>query len=64
VWDARTPQVGQSLAAALYPAVVVEQDVLDRTEAFLAGDVPAGLRRVVLERADDLRRAVAARRLS
>ncbi|MDT7573052.1 MAG: aminopeptidase [Actinomycetota bacterium] len=63
VWEARTPQVAQALANALYPGVVVEQDVLDRTDAFLAGDLPAGLRRVVLERADDLRRAVAARQL-
>jgi aminopeptidase N len=64
VWEARTPQVAQTLANALYPGVVVDQDVLDRTDAFLAGDLPPGLRRVVLERADDLRRAVAARRLS
>jgi aminopeptidase N len=63
VWDARTPQVAQTLASALYPTVVVEQDVLDRTEAFLRGDLAPGLRRVVLERADDLRRAVAARQL-
>jgi aminopeptidase N len=61
VWEARTPQVAQTLANALYPSVVVEQDVLDRTDAFLAGELPAGLRRVVVERADDLRRAVAAR---
>jgi aminopeptidase N len=64
VWETRTPQVAQSLANALYPSVVVEQDVLDRTDAFLTGDLPAGLRRVVLERADELRRAVAARRLA
>ena len=56
--------MAQTLANALYPGVVVEQDVLDSTDAFLAGELPAGLRRVVLERGDDLRRAVAARRLS
>jgi aminopeptidase N len=64
IWEARTPQVAQTLANALYPGVVVDPDVLDRTDAFLAGELPAGLRRVVLERADDLQRAVAARRLS
>ena len=63
VWEARTPQVGQSLAGALYPGVVVDPAVVDRTDAFLNGDLAAGLRRVVLERADDLRRAVAARSL-
>jgi aminopeptidase N len=64
VWETRTPQVAQALANALYPSVVVEQVVLDRTDAFLSGDLPAGLRRVVLERADDVRRAVAARALA
>jgi hypothetical protein len=42
--------------------VLVEQDVLDRTDAFLADDtLPAGLRRIVLERRDELDRAVRAR---
>ncbi|MCU1589865.1 MAG: Membrane alanyl aminopeptidase [Frankiales bacterium] len=63
VWDARSPQVAGSLARELFPRVAVEQDVLDRTAAFLSGDLPPGLRRVVLERGDDLRRAVAARAL-
>ncbi len=62
VWQSRTPQVASSLAGRLYPAVVIDQAVLDRTAEFLAADaLPAGLRRVVRERADDLRRAVAAR---
>jgi aminopeptidase N len=63
VWGARTPQVARSLAMSLYPGVVVDSSVLDRTAAFLAEDLPPGLRRVVLERADDLRRALAARDL-
>ncbi|MBK5306199.1 MAG: aminopeptidase N [Frankiaceae bacterium] len=65
VWESRSPQVARSLALSLYPAVVVEQAVLDRTHAFLRdGSLPAGLRRSVLERGDDLRRALAARALS
>jgi aminopeptidase N len=65
VWEARSPQVARILATRLFPAVVVEPEVLDRSRDFL-GDptVPAGLRRVVLEGADGLRRAVAARALS
>jgi aminopeptidase N len=64
-WAARTPQVAKSLATHLYPSVLVEPAVLDLSDAFLAGrTVPAGLRRVVLERRDDLRRALAARVLS
>jgi aminopeptidase N len=62
IWSERTPQVAESLGRLLYPYVVVDAAVLDRTEAFLADEtLPAGLRRTVLERADDLRRAVAAR---
>jgi aminopeptidase N len=63
VWGARTPQVARSLATSLYPGVVVDASVLERTAAFLAEDLPPGLRRVVLERAEDLRRALAARGL-
>jgi aminopeptidase N len=61
-WEARSPEIARRVAADLYPAVVVEQQVLDRTDAFLAdAALPAGLRRVVLERQDELRRAVTAR---
>jgi aminopeptidase N len=63
-WQARSPQVAKSLATYLYPGVLVEQAILDRTDAFLAEDVTPGLRRVVLERRDELRRALAARVLS
>ncbi len=62
VWEARSPQVAHNLATRLYPSVVVEQSVLDRAAVFLAAeDLPASLRRVVVEQTDHLRRAVAAR---
>jgi aminopeptidase N len=62
LWQSRSPQVARALATRLYPGVVVEQAVLDRGAELLADDdLPPGLRRVVLERGDDLRRAVAAR---
>jgi aminopeptidase N len=65
VWQERSPQVAKALATHLYPGAFVEQAVLDRSSAFLEDDdLPAGLRRVVMERADDLRRAVAARALT
>lgn len=63
-WGQRSPEVGRAVAALLYPSVLVEQEVLDRTDAFLDGDgLPSGLRRVVREEQDGLRRAVAARAL-
>ena len=62
VWSQRSPHVARILATRLFPSVVVEAETLDRTADFLtATDLPTGLRRVVLERGDDLRRAVAAR---
>ena len=64
LWDERSPEIGRNVAMHLYPSRVVAQDVLDRTDAFLADEtLPRGLRRLVLERQDDLRRAVAARAL-
>ncbi len=63
LWDARTPQVAGTLAQQLFPATLVEQEVHDRTAALEQGDHPAGLRRYVAEQRDDLRRALAARRL-
>jgi aminopeptidase N len=63
LWDARTPQVAGTLAQELFPSTLVEQDVHDRTAALERGDHPAGLRRYVAEQRDDLRRALAARRL-
>ena len=61
VWLARSPQVGQTLAALLYPSTLIEQQTLDGTAAFLDTDLPAGLRRETLEVADDLRRALGCR---
>ncbi|HVE98853.1 MAG TPA: aminopeptidase N [Mycobacteriales bacterium] len=63
LWAQRSPQVAATLARRLYPSTLVRDDVLARTDHFLAGDLPEGLRRVVLEARDDLRRAVAAQAL-
>ena len=63
LWAARTPQVAGTLAQSLFPSTLVEPDVHDRTAELEQGDHPAGLRRFVAEQRDDLRRALAARRL-
>ena len=59
----RSPAVGPTLARGLFPRTVVDADVLARTDALLATSLPGPLRRVLLEAADDLRRAVRARAL-
>ena len=60
-WAARTPQVAASLASSLFPAVLVEQEVLDATAVLLDAQHPDGLRRLVAEQRDDLGRALRAR---
>ena len=65
IWEGRSPQVAHQLATRLYPGVVVEQDVVDRTQAVLAdSSLPAGLRQVLLEKEDGVGRALAARAVS
>ncbi len=61
VFDQRSPTVGPTLARLGYPRTVVEQDVLDRTDALLERELAPALRRTTLEVRDDLARAVAAR---
>jgi aminopeptidase N len=63
LWDTLSPQLAGSLTQQLFPSSLIEQDVLDRVGALLGReDLPAGLRRVVLEAHDDLRRALQAQR--
>ena len=64
LWQTRTPEVVGRLTELLFPATLVRQDVLDRTAALLDEQHPAGLRRLVAEQRDDLRRALAARALA
>jgi aminopeptidase N len=65
LWRDLSPQLAGSLTLHLFPATLVEPDVVERVGALLAQDgLPAGLRRVVLEQHDDLRRALAAQEAS
>ncbi|MFL6076593.1 MAG: aminopeptidase N [Mycobacteriales bacterium] len=62
VWARRTSEVAQNMVSLLYPSLEISQETLDRTDAWLAGDdIPAPLRRLVLENRDGVRRALAAR---
>jgi aminopeptidase N len=59
LWAELSPTQASSLTYQLFPSTLVAQDVLDRVAALLERlDLPAGARRVVLEAADDLRRAL------
>jgi aminopeptidase N len=59
VWRTRTNETAQTVVLGLYPATLVEQSTLDRTDAFLArDDVPAGARRLVREGRDGIERSL------
>jgi aminopeptidase N len=60
VWRTRTNESAQTIVTGLYPSFVVEQEIIDRTEAHLAThDSPPALRRLLLEAADGIRRSLA-----
>jgi aminopeptidase N len=64
VWASRGPQVSGALTRLLFPTVLVEPEVLDRTAELLDERHPPGLRRYVAEARDDLARALRARAAS
>jgi aminopeptidase N len=63
VWASQSPTLARWVTLSAFPASLVEQGVLDLFDAFLAReDLAAGLRRLVVEAVDDLRRSLAAQR--
>jgi aminopeptidase N len=61
----RPPTVSARVADVAYPRYAVSQSTVEQSERLLAApDVPAPLYRSVVDSTDDLRRALAARRLS
>ncbi|MCU0301408.1 MAG: aminopeptidase N [Candidatus Nanopelagicales bacterium] len=59
VWSTRSVEMAATVATALYPGMLVEEETLRATEAFLAADgLPAGLRRIVTEGRDGVERAL------
>jgi aminopeptidase N len=55
LWASRTPHMAQLLVNGLYPALIVEQRIVEAVDAVLARDetkVPAPLRRLLLEQRD------------
>jgi aminopeptidase N len=61
LWSERTSDVAQNLAVGLYPSKLISPDVVARTDAYLAGDVPPALARLLLEQRDGVARALRAR---
>jgi aminopeptidase N len=60
VWQNRTNETAQSITMGLFPALLVEPETVARADAFLAGDIPPGARRLVAEARDGVERAIRA----
>ena len=62
VWRTRTFEIARNITTGLYPRWRAEPDTLERTDAVLArSDLPAGLRRILMEARDDVVRSIRAR---
>ncbi len=59
-WQRRTPEMAQQIVSGLYPILLVEPDIITRTEDFLHAhpELPAGAKRLVAEALDGVLRAM------
>jgi aminopeptidase N len=60
LWEAYTAEEAISIARLMYPRAVITQEVVDATDKALAEDLPAPLRRSLLESQDGIKRALRA----
>jgi aminopeptidase N len=61
VWQSRKPEVQKTLATNLYPSWDVSSSAVDAAHAFLKGEVPSALYRIVREGKADVKRSLEAR---
>jgi aminopeptidase N len=63
IWTNRTHEIAGNIVEGLYPAALVEQATLDRTDAYLeqTPDLPPALRRLLVEGKDSIARALRGR---
>jgi aminopeptidase N len=61
IWAERTLDVAQNIVVGFYPHLLVSQDTVDRTDAYIRSEKPAAaLRRLLLEGRDGVARALRA----
>jgi aminopeptidase N len=60
LWESHNAEEATLIALLMYPRAVITQQVADATEAALAQDLPAPLRRTLLESQDAIKRALRA----
>jgi aminopeptidase N len=62
VWRSRSNELAQTFTELLYPSVLIEQEIVDRTDRYLAEENPQpALRRALVESRDSVARALRAR---
>jgi aminopeptidase N len=62
VWRTRSNEIAQTFTELLYPSVLIEQEIVDRTDRYLAEENPQpALRRALVENRDTVARALRAR---
>ena len=61
VWGRRSSEVAQTVVVGLYPSWDVSDEAVSAADAWLAGDKPPALRRLVLEGRAGIVRSLAAR---
>ena len=62
LWNSRTHEIGQSLVTGLFPSSNITQEVIEKSDKFLAEnkDLAVGARRIIIEQKDALARALRA----
>jgi len=61
IWRTRTAEMAQTIVVRLFPRLIVERDIVDRADAWLAEtETSPALRRLVIEGRADVARALAA----
>ncbi|GAC1678512.1 MAG: aminopeptidase N [Candidatus Dormibacteraceae bacterium] len=60
VWESHDFEEAISIVRGMYPQAVITQEVVDATDAALAGDLPGLLRRSLLENQDGIKHALRA----
>jgi aminopeptidase N len=61
IWETKVVDEALDFVRSMYPRMVIRQDVVDRTDAWLAQELPGPVRRSLLESQDDTKRALRGR---
>ncbi len=60
VWESRSSEMATNIVIGMYPALFIDQSVVDRTNDYLAGDPPTVLGRLLAEGRSGVERALRA----